>query len=373
MAEQTTNSTTVASVDKISQMAQILLGEEESPVQQKSKPITKKQDDEEGSTQSEASNEESDEGEEEYESESESDNTDEDSGEDEEEADSEEELSWGKVLGIDESKVALSDNGEVLGINVKIDGKVNTVPVNELIAGYQTNKSNTNKAQTLASERKQFEEARQQVAVEYQTRLDNAQKLTDHLEGSLLGEFQNVNWEQLRHSNPAEYAALVQDFQMRQVEIDRIKSAVESEKNTEQMKLQGQSQAHMNEYLKGQVEKVLEKNPEWAKPEVFKKTLGEFETFIEEAYGFSKGDFANIQDARIFEVLKDAKAYREGKKVADKKLNKPLPKFQKPSGKPVGKKSKLEILTQQAKTAKNSSAKRDLQTSAIAELLLNGG
>ena len=47
-----------------------------------------------------------------------------------------------------------------------------------------------------------------------------------------------------------------------------------------------------------QVEKVIEKNPTWAKPEVFKKALGEFEAFIEEAYGFSKGDFANIQDAR---------------------------------------------------------------------------
>ena len=91
------------------------------------------------------------------------------------------ELSWGKVLGIDDSKIALSDDGEVLGINVKIDGKINTVPVNELIAGYQTNKSNTNKAQTLAAERKQFEEARQFVAMDYQKKLEDAQKLTTTL------------------------------------------------------------------------------------------------------------------------------------------------------------------------------------------------
>jgi hypothetical protein len=189
----------------------------------------------------------------------------------------------------------------------------------------------------------------------------------------LLREFQGVDWEQLRYSNPAEYAAMVQDFQMRQAELDRIKNAVYAEQSEEQQKLQGQSQAQMNEYLQAQVEKVIEKNPAWAKPEVFKKALGEFEEFIEEAYGFSKGDFANIQDARIFEVLKDAKAYREGKKIADKKVSKAVPKFQKPTGTPVRKKSKLEILTQQAKNAKNTSAKRDLQTSAIAELLLNGG
>lgn len=376
MADQTTNSTPAASVDKISQMAQILMGEDEAPAK---KAPPKKQDGKEGSTQSASSNveDESEEGEgEEGEGELDLDLEDEGEGESEEEESEEgedQDISWGKALGIDDSKIALSEDGEVLGINVKINGKIDTVPVNELIAGYQTNKSNTNKAQALATERKQFDEARQQAAMEYQRKLDDAQKLTNHLEGNLLREFQGINWEQLRYSNPAEYAALVQDFQMRQAEIERVKEVVASEQNAEQMKLQGQSQAQMNEYLQSQVEKVLEKNPEWAKPEVFKKALGEFETFIEEAYGFTKGDFANIQDARIFEVLKDAKAYREGKKLADKKLTKPVPKFQKSSGKPASKPSKLEILTKQARAAKNSSAKRDLQTSAIAELLLNGG
>ncbi len=373
MADQTTNSTPAASVDKISQMAQILMGEDEAPAK---KAPPKKQDGKEGSTQSASSNveDESEEGEGEKD-EGELDlDLEEGEGEEEENEEGEDlDISWGKALGIDDSKIALSEDGEVLGINVKIDGKIDTVPVNELIAGYQTNKSNTNKAQALAAERKQFDEARQQAAMEYQRKLDDAQKLTNHLEGNLLREFQGINWEQLRYSNPAEYAALVQDFQMRQAEIERVKEVVASEQNAEQMKLQGQSQAQMNEYLQSQVEKVLEKNPEWAKPEVFKKALGEFESFIEEAYGFTKGDFANIQDARIFEVLKDAKAYREGKKLADKKLTKPVPKFQKSSGKPVRKQSKLEILTKQAKAAKNTSAKRDLQTSAIAELLLNGG
>ena len=377
MADETTNSTSAASVDKITQMAQILMGEDEAPVKPTTKPVAKKQDDKEGSTQSKASNEE---GEEEEEGEGENLNiTDEGEGDGEEEekniedTDAEEELSWGKVLGIDDSKIALSDEGELLGINVKIDGKIDTVPVNDLIAGYQTNKSNTNKAQALAADRKQFEEARHQVATEYNQKLDEVEKLTGHLEGRLLKEFQGINWEQLRYSNPAEYAAMVQDFQLRQGEIERVKAAIQSEKSVEQQKLQGQSQTQMTEYLKTQVEKVIEKNPTWAKPEVFKKVLGEFETFIEETYGFSKGDFANIQDARIFEVLKDAKAYREGKKVAENKIAKPVPKFQKSTGKPSRKPTKLEILTKQAKAAKNTSSRRDLETSAIAELLLNGG
>jgi len=374
MAESATNSTPAASVDKISQMAQILMGEDEAPVK---KTPPKKQDGEEGSTQSETSNVD-EEGEEDTGEEGEGELDLDLDGEDQEKSDGEsdegdEEVSWSKVLGIDESKVALSDEGELIGVNVKIDGKVDTVPINDLIAGYQTNKSITNKAKALAAERKQFDEARQYVANDYQKKLDDAQKLTNHLESSLLKEFQGVNWENLRYTDPAEYVAMVQDFQLRQAEIERVKTAINSEKSAEQSKRQSEQQLQMNEYLQAQVEKVIEKNPSWAKPEVFKKALGEFESFIEEAYGFSKGDFANIQDARIFEVLKDAKAYRDGKKLADKKVSKPVPKFQKSSGKPAKKLSKLQILTKQAKEAKNTSAKRDLQTSAIAELLLNGG
>lgn len=373
MADQTTNSTPAASVDKISQMAQILMGEDEAPAK---KAPPKKQDDKEGSTQSESSNVEG-EGEE---SEGEKDegeldlDLEEGEGEEEENEEGEDlDISWGKALGIDDSKIALSEDGEVLGINVKIDGKTDTVSFNDLIVGYQTNKSNTNKAQALAADRKQFDEARQKVAVEYQRKLDEAEKLTSHLEGGLLREFQGIDWEKLRYANPAEYAAMVQDFQLRQSEIERVKSAIQSEKTVEQQRQMGESQAQMTEYLKTQAEKVIEKNPTWAKPEVFKKVLGEFETFIEENYGFSKGDFANIQDARIFEVLKDAKAYRDGKNIADKKVVKDLPKFQKSTGTPVRKQTKLEKLTKQAKAARNTPDKRRLETDAIAELLLNGG
>jgi hypothetical protein len=187
----------------------------------------------------------------------------------------------------------------------------------------------------------------------------------------MMKEFQGVNWEQLRHNDPAEYAAMVQDFQLRQAEVSNITNAIEAERSKEREQMTLAQQEQVDKYIKGQVEKVLENNPTWSKPEVFKKTLSEFETFIEDAYGFSKEDFANIQDARIFEVLKDAKKYREGKTVAEKKVAMPVAKFMKSSG--AVKKiqvSKLERLTKLARAEKPGPRKRDLETSAIAEILL---
>ena len=77
-------------------------------------------------------------------------------------------------------------------------------------------------------------------------------------------------------------------------------------------------------------------------------------------------------DARLIELIKDAKKYHEGATVAAKKKQKPVPKFQKSRGTGVKPKtSKLEKLTAASRKAQGGE-KRDLQQSAVAELLLGG-
>jgi hypothetical protein len=344
-----TPSTTKAKVETMDDIANLLAGAEEP------EPEVEDQESEEGSTQSDESIEEPTE-----------------EVETEEAEPSEEENTWGKALGIEDSKIVIDEDGNLSGFNVKIDGKISTIPTAELITGYQTAKSNTNKSQQLAEQRKEFESVRDHVVNEYTKKLDDVGKLSTFLESSLLKEYQHVNWEELRYSDPAEYAAKVQDYQIRQNEVNKINAAIANERAKEIEALNETTNKAHQEYLKGEVEKVIEKNPTWAKPEVFKKALGEFQTFIEEAYGFTKSDFDAIQDARIFEILKDAKRYREGTKIAAKQVPKIIPKFQKPgTTTKAPKQSKLEILTKQAKNA-TGTRKRELETSAIAELLMGG-
>ena len=49
----------------------------------------------------------------------------------------------------------------------------------------------------------------------------------------MMKEFQGVNWDKLRYDNPGEYAAMVQDFQLRQAEIANISTAIEAERAKE--------------------------------------------------------------------------------------------------------------------------------------------
>ncbi|WP_440233681.1 hypothetical protein, partial [Escherichia coli] len=84
----------------------------------------------------------------------------------------------------------------------------------------------------------------------------------------------------LRVDNPGEYAAMVQDINLRNNEIEQISNAVNNEMQGIGQQMTAEQQAMQQEYIKSQADKVLEKNPSWAKPEVFKKALGEMTDFV---------------------------------------------------------------------------------------------
>ena len=284
------------------------------------------------------------------------------------ESDDDGEVTWAKTLGVDERSIVLDDDGNLTGLNVKIDGKVSTVAIQDLILGFQYNKANVNKSQQLADDRREFDEVKYAVVNDYTQKIETIDKLTAHLKKNLLGEYANVDWNKLRYENPGEYAAAVQDFNFRNQEIESITNAVANERGDMSNQMGAEQQALNQEYVLGQVDKVLEKNPSWANPDEFKKALGKMTDFLGSAYGFSQQEFANIQDARILEIVKDAMAYRNSKESAKTKMAVKVPSYQKSTGKSSKTVSKLQQLTQQAHNAKGYS-KRAAETDAVAMLL----
>jgi hypothetical protein len=289
---------------------------------------------------------------------------------DEPEGEADDDTTWSKVLGVPEDKVVLDEDGDFAGFKVKVDGKVEKISANDLIAGFQSNKSNTNKSMALAEERKALETQRSQVLQEYATKIRDAEALTGYLEQSLVKEYQGIDWNNLRFQNPGEYAALVQDYNIRVEEIQKIKSATETVKQQEQGKYQEEFGQKTQAYIQQQVQQAIEKHPEWQDTKKFKADLGGMQAFVSETYGFTPQEFADVKDARILDLILDAKKYRAGKTVAAQKLAKPVGKFQKPTGQAKAIKSKLEQLTSKAK-ASSGYAKHAAETDAVAELLRN--
>lgn len=287
-------------------------------------------------------------------------------------ADDDEELSWEKVLGVNEGQLNFDEEGNLVGFNTKVNGESQTVKAEELIAGFQNNKAFTQKSQAFAEEKKAFDTEVAGVREEYAKRLHTVDSLNKYFENQLLEAYNGVNWEQLRVSNPAEYAATRQDYQARALEFQQINDAILVDMDKARQEMQGKMQEAATEFRKQQRTIMVESNPTWADDKTYDSAISGVKNFLNDTYGFSGEEFESVMDARLVALVQDAQKFREGKKLAEGKPKQKVPKFQKSSGRRPSKKvSKLDKLTAASKKAQGAN-KRALQTDAVAELLLGG-
>jgi len=279
---------------------------------------------------------------------------------------------WAEALGVEDNAINLDDKGNITGINIKVDGVSDTVDMKTLIAGYQTSKHNTHSSKALASERKEFVQVRDNAYAEYTKKLNDVKKLTEYMHGTLMQEYEGVDWGALRAQDPAEYAAAYQDFDRKKQELQKVYSTIEQEHRAELDNSSKSEQEANQKHLASELDKVKADNPEWDTDAKLQEGFREIGAFADTTYGLSQEAFNSLSDARFIAVLKDAMSYHKGKKVALKKVKQNLPKFQKSKSRTASKKvSKLDKLTKHAKTQSGAN-RRDAEVSAIAELLSGG-
>lgn len=287
--------------------------------------------------------------------------------EEQNEEEEEDDLTWAGTLKVDESKLALDEDGNFTGIKIKVDGEESTVDLNTLIAGYQTAKSTTRKSQALAEQRRIMESERSEMLQGLSNRLKEAEQFTHALGSRMMAEFQGVNWQELRARNPAEYAAMMSDMQARDADIRNMRAQIqqylqhvsaEEQRNFEQSR-----QAH----LQDAATRTLEMFPEWSNPEAASKDFKEMRNFVTN-FGFNDEDFKSISDPRIFAVLKTVIRQNAQTEAPGQKK---LPKIRPATRTRQRSSSRLDRLVKRAKSATGTN-KRNAQTDAIAELLMSG-
>ena len=274
-----------------------------------------------------------------------------------------------KELGLDDDKLTLSEDGEIM-VKLKVNGEEQSVDLKEAIAGTQYMKANEEKARVLAEERKSFQSEREQVAQAYQQQLQQIQGLGEMLQQKLTQEFQSIDWDRLRVTDPAEWSAKQYEFQQRQQELQNAGQMLGQQmrqRQEEQDRLEGQQR---QEVIAVERQKMIESNPDWADEDKMKSDLKEIVEYAKST-GFSDEELSDVIYSRHVDVLKKAMLYDQGKTVAEKKV-KQAPKMQRASnGRFVSskKKSKMNQLIEKAKTAKGAN-KRNAQHDAVAAILM---
>ena len=201
---------------------------------------------------------------------------------------------------------------------IKLDGEEHEVTLEELRNGYQRQADYTRKSQSLAEQRKTYEANLEAVQTE-RGQYAEALELLSKGQESVLDQFADIDWKNLKEEDPVEYMEKRIEFQDTK---DRVQSL-----RREQSRVQEQQQEEMNQIiskkLEAESELLIKKLPEYSDPsstvrdDIRKYTLD---------MGFSPEDVDGITDHRVVLVLHKAMMADKGSKSASIKKSKSVPK-----------------------------------------------
>lgn len=275
----------------------------------------------------------------------------------------------------------LEDFAEALGITpeeflnkykarAKVDGEEIETSLSELINGYQRLTDYRNKTAEVAEQRKALKQEAESQKAEIQNRLGQVTTLIDNLQSQILGEFQGINWNDLRVNSPGEYAALMQDFQSRQLQLNQAQEVAKQESEKLQQEQLEKQKEQFNEYVSIQRELLQDAMQDWkGKDEKAKQEdISSVENYLKNR-GFAANEIAIALDHRIFKMAYDLMKSDKVKAKSDVVKNKvkTLPKLVKPGSKGTQLTAKQEALNKLKAKIKKTGGKTD----DIAALLMN--
>ena len=186
---------------------------------------------------------------------------------------------------------------------VRSDGEDIEVPLDELISGYSRHSSYTKKSQSLAEERKNFENEQQEARSVRQQAiqiLESAQQTAQ----SQTQEKDAQYWQDLKDNDPMQFM----------LERDELREAQMQNHQRDQELLQLRSQeeaeqkAHFEQYLENQRKNLDELIPEWKDGKVAES---ERKLIIEygKSIGFSDEELEKAYDSRAVATMRKAMLY----------------------------------------------------------------
>lgn len=250
-----------------------------------------------------------------------------------------------QALGVDEDDLLIDDEGAIQ-LRAKIDGKTDQVSLRDLRDSYQQTKTAQQRLQKLSEERKEFEAHRDSTNASLKEKAEYMQQAMAAIEQGYLTDFQSVNWDNLRESDPEQYTARRQDFTERQQRVQQFRQwfAQQQEQitaNAKQAKEQAQDKGRkvLDEIFSG----PDYKHAPW--DEQAKNELGQY--MVDQ--GFTSEEIGDVTNPMVFKWARDAMLYAQSRREAQKTMKKviKLPKVK--SSKPgprqapdVGKKTKID-------------------------------
>lgn len=273
------------------------------------------------------------------------------------------------MLGLSADALEYDADGNVV-FNAVIDGEKQQVKMQDLVKSYQLEGHVNKKSMQLETDRREFESTRDKAYDHLASRINVANNMIGAVEQSLVQEFQGIDWNTLRATDPAEWAATRQYFSERMQWIESLKAQTgnaKAEMSAEQKQAQEQKYAA---FMQGEVNKMIADNPTWRDQAVMAKEVGEVGSFLVNKYGFTPDEIANHMDARMMRMVRDAMQFANGtKSLKGKKVPDNVPKFRKPGQQNADRRDTTKA--RQVKAQKEAIRKSGGSVDAIAQSLID--
>lgn len=212
-----------------------------------------------------------------------------------------------ETLGLDPADLSYGKDG--LRIKTKVDGETGEVSLAELRKGYQLQSHFTRQQEAFLAERQQWEQARAQREQYLQQQEGMAQAVLQQEEQALKAKFTRNDWDQLRRDDPAEYAAMVAEYNQQLSDIRGRQQNLARQMQQRQQETTQQWQQQMAQVAQQEQRALVEKLG-WKSPEQIQANGKKLQEYLFKQ-GFSEQDLAGILDHRAFVLAEKARKYEE--------------------------------------------------------------
>ena len=228
-----------------------------------------------------------------------------------------EDLEVDEIVDNDE---ASTENEETL-YDVTVNGNNQKVNLNELMKGYSRESDYTKKTMDLSNQRKDVESMQNNLKKEFEAVKSSRSQYALQLEelSKNLKQEENIDWENLYQTDPAEYVKLKADSDRRK---ETLGLAQQEQMRIQQEQRSEQEQVY-NNYIANERKILAEKLPVYADKNKSAEFTKRLSGFAKES-GYSDQEISMMVDHRAVLLLADAYRYNQLKKtkLSGNKVNK---------------------------------------------------
>ena len=217
-----------------------------------------------------------------------------------------------------------------LTLDAKVNGEARSPTIKDLLTNYQKGESADHKLSKVAEQHKAFEAEKAQFEEQAKQERERLSAIYQELE-SLMPQ-DEAELEELRHSNPAEYAARVQEKQLRMLKAEQVRQQLSADSIQ-------RTHEQYQKLVASERQKLLTAIPEWQDDKTFQKEAIDVRKYLMDQ-GFHDYEIdgkihqtgaiehAGMVDHRAYLIARKAMLYDQAKSgtVPKKERLKVLPK-----------------------------------------------